>query len=318
MTSAFVSYSHKDEDLRDQLEIHLAALKREGAIDLWHDRRILAGEEFDHQIDQNLERADVILLLVSPDFLASPYCNDVEVNRAMQRHAEGSTRVIPVILRPCDWKRMPFGKLTVTPRDGKPITRWTDRDEAFLEVVTAIRQALPSNKDVARPTRQSTAIPVSEPKRDAASRSSNLRIRKKFSDADEDRFLDESFEFIARFFENSLDELQARNTGIEGTFKRISTDQFSASVYRNGKAETRCRIRLGGRRSAMGGITFSYNDDGVSNSYNEALSVVAGEQELFLRALGMGRVHGAPRPDHLSQEGASEYLWAMFIEPLQR
>src|SRR5437762_917707 len=101
MAILFFSYSHKDEGLRDQLEIHLAMLKRQGFIETWHDRRISAGEILDHAVSENLESADIILLLVSPDFLASDYCYDREMMRAMERHEAGLSAVIPVILRPC-------------------------------------------------------------------------------------------------------------------------------------------------------------------------------------------------------------------------
>src|SRR5512147_326229 len=101
--SLFYSYSHKDEALRDELETHLSLLRRQGFLSGWHDRRIAAGTEWAGQIDHHLEAADVILLLVSSDFLASDYCWDVETRRAMDRHEAGTARVIPVILRPCDW-----------------------------------------------------------------------------------------------------------------------------------------------------------------------------------------------------------------------
>ena len=87
MAKLFFSYSHKDEVLRDTLQTHLEMLRRSGAIETWHDRKIRAGEEFDGAIDRNMEEADVILLLVSSDFLASSYCFDVEVTRAMERHS---------------------------------------------------------------------------------------------------------------------------------------------------------------------------------------------------------------------------------------
>jgi hypothetical protein len=146
MASLFFSYSHKDEDFRDQLEVHLAMLKRQGIIDGWHDRRILAGDEFDKSIDANLERADVILLLVSADFLASDYCYDIEVRRAIERQERGLARVIPVILRPCDWQTGPLGKLLVAPKDGIPITRWQDRDDAFLRVHHQIKLAIANDR----------------------------------------------------------------------------------------------------------------------------------------------------------------------------
>ena len=100
----FFSYSHEDEELRDQLEKHLAILKRQGVITGWHDRKIGAGTEWKDQIDEHLESAQVILLLVSADFLASDYCYDRELKRAMERHEAGEAREIPVILRSVDWK----------------------------------------------------------------------------------------------------------------------------------------------------------------------------------------------------------------------
>src|SRR5688572_524231 len=134
MAKLFFSYSHKDEDLRDELEVHLSALKREGVIELWHDRRIGAGKDFGDEIGRNLEEADVVLLLISPYFIASDYCYENEMARAMKRHDEGTARVIPVILHPCDWKNLPFGKLNATPNDGKPISKFTNKHEGFLEV----------------------------------------------------------------------------------------------------------------------------------------------------------------------------------------
>ena len=102
MAELFFSYSHRDEVVRDELETHLVMLKRQDVIETWHDRRIVAGDEFDGQISEHLENADIILLLVSPYFLASNYCYDVEMKRAMERHEQGTARVIPVITDPCD------------------------------------------------------------------------------------------------------------------------------------------------------------------------------------------------------------------------
>jgi hypothetical protein len=141
MAKLFFSYSHRDSDLRDEMEIHLAALKREGVIETWHDREIRAGEEFENEISQNLEEADIILLLISPYFIASNYCYEIEMKRAMQRHEKGDARVIPVILEPRDWQKLPFGKLTATPTDGKPISKFPNKHDGFLDVTRAIRNA---------------------------------------------------------------------------------------------------------------------------------------------------------------------------------
>jgi hypothetical protein len=135
----FVSYSHSDEALRDRLAKHLKPLEREGHIFPWHDRKILAGSEFDDEIMTELESAQIILLLISSDFMSSDYCVGREMKRAMERHEERSARVIPIILRPVDWHRSPFGKLRASPKDGKPVTSWADADEAFLDIVQGIR-----------------------------------------------------------------------------------------------------------------------------------------------------------------------------------
>jgi hypothetical protein len=138
----FLSYSHKDERLRDKLATHLSQLKHEGLITDWHDRKIGAGTEWAGQIDEHLNAARIILLLVSADFLASRYCYDVEMKRALARHGAGEARVIPVVLKPCDWHTAPFGKLKALPKDGLPVTKWKNRDEAFTDVARGIRAAV--------------------------------------------------------------------------------------------------------------------------------------------------------------------------------
>jgi hypothetical protein len=127
---------------RRTLETHLDLLKRQNYISLWHDRRISAGTEWKGQIDTHLESAELILLLISPDFLDSDYCYDIELKRALARHDAGTARVIPVILRPVDWHDAPFGKLQALPPDGKPITGWSSRDEAFKHIVAGIRHVV--------------------------------------------------------------------------------------------------------------------------------------------------------------------------------
>lgn len=136
----FYSYSHADEALRKELETHLAVLKRQKLITGWHDRDIAAGERWDDEIKKELERADIVLLLVSPSFVASEYCWDHEMERAIQRQQEGTVRVIPVILRPVELKNVPFMKFQALPRDAKPVTSWRDRDEAWKAVATGIRE----------------------------------------------------------------------------------------------------------------------------------------------------------------------------------
>ena len=142
----FFSYAHPDESLRDELAKHLSLLKRQGTITDWHDRKITAGTYWAQAIDDNLNTADIILLLISADFLASDYCYDQEMTRALVRHNQGNARVIPILLRPCDWHSAPFSELQALPiahgSGAKPITQWPNLDEAFLNIAQGIRAAV--------------------------------------------------------------------------------------------------------------------------------------------------------------------------------
>lgn len=313
----FISYSHKDEELRDQLEVQLAMLKRQGLVDVWHDRRLLPGDHLDWTVDEELNRADIILLLVSPDFIASDYCYKIEKARALERHREGTSRLISVILRPCDWMHTDLREFLVTPRDGKPITRWPDRDEAFLNVAQSIRRAIEEIGQVDAPRQGHGFIErrMDEASAEPLPRSSNLRLRKEFTKADEDRFLLNAFEYLDLFFQGSLAELQGRNIGIETLHRRIDGNCFTAVIYQNGQKEAACTIRLGGMFGD--GIAYSYGDNAAANSYNEHLSVDKDDQKLFLRAMGMPQFGMSDRHKALSQEGAAEYYWSLLIRPLQ-
>ena len=139
-TTLFFSYAHNDEVLRDELAKHLSLLERQGVLSSWHDRAITPGSQWAGQIDQHLEQAQIILLLISADFLSSNYCYDIELRRAMERHGAGEAVVIPVILRPVDWQEASFSRLQALPKNAKPVTTWENRDEAFTDIARGIRR----------------------------------------------------------------------------------------------------------------------------------------------------------------------------------
>lgn len=330
MAIVFFSYSHIDEALRDQLEMHLSLLKRQGLVEAWHDRRILAGDELDPTIKENIESADVILLLVSANFIGSDYCYSKEMSRAIERHNSGEARVIPVILRPCDWHSAPFGKLLATPKDAKAITMWANTDEAFTDVVRQVRSAVEAmnarTKNVASGANAAPAAlaPTSNIAISAAAqpavevpRSSNMRLNKEFSDLDKDEFIHSSFDFMGRFFESSLAELASRHPGIDGRYRRIDARRFTASIYRDGTAVAQCSIRIDSIGSRSQCIAFSFNASAQDGSSNEMLNVEFDSQAIYFKSLGM-QSFGARREQRLSEQGAAELLWALLIEPLQR
>ena len=137
-------YAHEDEKLLDTLKVHLKVLQRQMLIDTWYDRDISAGAEWEQEIDKHLKAADIILLLVSPDFIASDYCYGKEMQQAMERHRCGEALVIPILLRPVYFEGTPFGKLEVLPTDAKPIMGpdWYSLDVAFYDVAEGIRKSV--------------------------------------------------------------------------------------------------------------------------------------------------------------------------------
>jgi|GEM_PF-5190286 len=136
----FISYAHADRDLQQELLRHMKVLEHQGLVRTWYDRNIDAGDDLDDVIMRHLGSAQIILLLVSADFLSSEYCWAIETNTALDRHVANTARVVPVILRDCQWQRTPLAKIKALPEDGVAVTnkRWSTRDEAFTNVVEGL------------------------------------------------------------------------------------------------------------------------------------------------------------------------------------
>ena len=139
----FISYSHGDTAFQDALKRHLMPLIRNKKITYWSDRVLFPGVEWDRRIKHELEEADIILLLVSSYFLASEYCDEIEVRRAIEKHNAGEALVIPVIVRPCSWKSTPFAHLQAMPiyrGITKSVQEWQPQDKAWHQVVLDIEK----------------------------------------------------------------------------------------------------------------------------------------------------------------------------------
>ena len=136
----FISYSHKDEFYKNEFETHIKLLQRRGLITLWNDRKIIAGEDWKAEINNNLEEADIIVLMISADFINSDYCYDIEMTKAIQKHENKTAVVIPISLRKCNWNEAPFASIHAVPKDAKPVVLWNDRDEAWTSVSEEIEK----------------------------------------------------------------------------------------------------------------------------------------------------------------------------------
>lgn len=323
MTTLVFSYSHADEALRNELEKHLSPLKRMGNITTWHDRRIVPGQEFERQIDHYFSQADIILLLISSDFIASDYCYQIEMANALGRHKRGEAVVIPVILRECAWHQLPFGHIMAATIDGKPIIKFASHDEGYVQVVDAVSRAI-SNLE-AKKTQQSadaTSLAPESPMHLATNavftpRSSNLSLPKSFTDLDKDRARREGFEYVARYFENSLDELKKRHAGLDADYYRSDADSFTCAVYHNGRKMAQCGIWYDNKHHGMGDICYS-QEGVIRNSFNESLSLADNGQTLGFRVLMGSFRSGISREELLTNEGMSEHLWGMFFEVIKQ
>ena len=116
----FFCYAHEDEPLLNKLKAHLRPLQRQGLVEVWHDRDISAGADWEHEIIKHLNTADIILLLISPGFMDSDFCYGIEMKRAIERDEQGEAHVIPIILRPVYWQDV-LGKLQALPTDAIPV-----------------------------------------------------------------------------------------------------------------------------------------------------------------------------------------------------
>jgi hypothetical protein len=322
MTTGFISYTHADTALKEQLIRHLAPLRREGLIDLWHDGLLRPGEHLDPAVQAALAASDVVILLISADFIASEYCYEQEMLRAFARQRDGTVRVIPIILRPCQWKGVPIGsdkrlsEFVALPKDGKAVISWPDTDTAFDNAVGAIRDMLkvdngngiqdkagsaPTNDAAARPLRTGSA--------------SLLGIAAKPTDLDRDRFLRTGYMTTAALFEEKLAELRASDARIDTDFERIDSRSFAASVYLDGKRVGQVSIWHGGDmwRNAL---CLSYDTaTSTRNSMNDWLPIEDTPQGLaFGAGNGMFRQRaGGP----LDADGAAGYFWENFLEQVR-
>jgi hypothetical protein len=280
MAKAFISYSHRDEKALERLHTHLATLRREKKIVAWYDREILAGDDVDDEISSSLRDSQIFLALVSPDFLASNYCYEREMAKALERHAEGSLRVVPIILEPCDWKSTPLGKLKALPKDGKAISTWTNENVAYLDVVTELRRI---SSETATSDQENAKDDVATPalgKREAR----RYRIKREFDAIDRDEFREQAFRTIRDFFRQSVGELNEIGESIRARFEQMNDLAFSCTVLNkaNRDREAHITVHADGEESFGGDISYSFKRRSPANTANGFIRVAANEYELYL------------------------------------
>ena len=308
----FISYSHRDQAVLDRLHTHLAPLRSEGLIDTWYDRQILAGERIDEEIGKELESCDLFLMLVSPDFLASDYCVNREMRRALERHRDDAAHVVPIIVEPCDWLSSPLRELKALPLDGKPISEWTNPNNAYLDVVRELRRILEIRKAAVPPMGRAT---FSEETNETRPMAPSYRVQRDFDEIDLSEFRETAFATIRDYFQQQIAEIDTISD-LRGRFVPRGPSSFGCTVvnrgreFNRGTAHITVHCKNGG--FGLGDIYYSFSENADPNSANGMFHIESDEYEMYLSSMmTFGSNRGRER---LTPEEAAEHLWADFIE----
>lgn len=306
----FISYSHRDDVALDRLHTHLAPLRSEGLIDAWFDREILAGGNIDFEIDEALEYCDVFLMLVSPDFLASNYCVNIEMKRALERHNYDGAPVIPIIVEPCDWTSSPLGKFKALPRDGRPISEWTNQNSAYLDVVRELRRILQPRKDTVPGTERTS---FSGGPMDMQPAAPSYRIKRDFDEIDRSEFRETAFATIRDYFQQQIDIINTIND-LRGRFVSHEPSSFGCTIVnrareRNrGTAHITVHCRNGG--IGLGDISYSFAENSAPNTANGIFHIESdGYEQYLVNTIGFRDDQG-----QLTPENVAKRLWSEFIQ----
>lgn len=315
MAKVFLSYAHADEAYKNELVNHLAPLKRRGVISEWHDRRLLPGAPLDATIAAELEAADLILMLISADFVASDYCWDKEMARALKRHEAGEARAISILCRPCLFEDLPFARFVMTPTDAKAISTWTNRDDAWVDVVTAIRRAIETGP-LRRPAPAQPAEVVDLEVTDTHATEPHVGRRptlpRVVTDLDSDRFFEQCRRDIPLYFRKELDMLEMRDPAWKGVFEPIDATQFAARVYLNGQEIATCHV-FSNAHHMRRTIFYSQHFQPGQNGWNESLTVKSDSGGPFLEPMGITIGFRQQFSSRMEPFDAASYLFDMLM-----
>ena len=280
----FISYSHHDADVLSHLLDHLAVLRREEYIKEWYDRKILPGDDLDDKINEELEKADLILLLISPKFIASDYCVGREMKRALERNEAKKARVVPIIVESCDWELMhDLRRLKAIPKDGHPISKWSNPDDAYLDIVRELRFII------------------------------DAKVPRGFNELDRSKFRDAAFLTIKEYFKQEVNKIHTVN-GLRGRFVFRSKTSFGTTVINRSFQHQTAHITVHRRSSgfAIGDIYYSFQEDAPRHTAVKGYFNVSSdgyEQFLVSTIPGFSEDSRLLNPDQ-----AAKYLWRQFIK----
>ena len=305
-TRAFLSYSHVDERAVERLRKHMAVLKREGTLPVWTDHAVVPGDNVDTVISAELERSQVFVALVSPDYLASRYCYEREFQRALELAAEGRMRIVPVILEPCDWLSSPLKDFLALPKDGQAISGFTNENVAYLNVVSGLRRLLEAADEVQPSTGTATTPAIGR----------RPRIKQDFDAIQKAEYADRAFEVVRDYFRASCAEIAQVDGDIRAKFDEMGPTAFTCSVVNrrrrtHGEAHITFHNTKGRNHGFGGNISYVDQPHAERNTSNGSIRVGNDDYNLFLTMDRMGTSAGEGA--HVTPEQAAEKLWTEFV-----
>mgnify|MGYP003632767993 CR=1 FL=1 len=268
---AFISYSHQDEEYLELLHRHLAQLKRDGLIDTWTDKDIFAGQELSDTISSALDDSQLFLALISPDYIDSNYCYEKEFETAQKMQRQKKITIIPIVLEPCDWLSTPFYDYKGLPKDGKPVSDWSNKNTAMLDVIQNIRNLIsgyPTNTKETTKSASNTSLPT------------NYKVKKDFDSLQKIDFQTDGFKRLKKVLTENLSEIQVLDN-IKAAVLNDMDEQFVAVIVNKNMVQTEAKITISKNddshvtrmmsNSSLYRITFKFDDSGGNNlGYNVA------------------------------------------------
>ena len=231
---AFISYSHKDVNYLERLHVHLVQLKRDNLIDTWTDEAILAGDKLDKSISTSLTNSNLFMALLSPDYIGSSYCYEKEFEKALEMQEDGQLIIIPIILEPCDWLSTPFNQFKALPKDGKPISDWSNMNTAFLGVIQGIRNLLKLGNGVSK---KDTL------KKHPLKSLKNYKIQKDFDSIEKMEFVENGFKDLKNHLEDNITEL-VNLENIKARTLINNNNNFECLIVNRNKVNTEATLTI--------------------------------------------------------------------------
>lgn len=302
---AFISYSHADAKHLERLHKHLAMLRRDGSLKDWTDNEVLPGGKIDAEISAGLHDSELFIAMASADYLASNYCYDKEFEEALRRNGTGSLRIVPVILEPCDWLSSPLRQFKALPKDGLPISEWTNLNNAYLDVATGLRKVLA----VATQQLESSNSILEPPTRER-----RIRVKQDYDVLEKRDFADKVFSVVKSYFDKSCDELSSI-PGLKARFDIVDGNAFTCTVVNrsvSGGREAHITVRNSKGAGHFGDINYAFQAYADGNTSNGNISIESDDFNLYatLNNFG-GHTHDQAK---LGATQVAEMLWLEFVK----